>query len=124
MRDLQSAVAIRAALQYVVATEMPASHKAVLIETLTEALRTRQAADEELEQGERPWQSEEAARVESTLRGRIAKSWQDADESLMHLALQLQRPPAEVRTMAAKLGVGAGVDYALAKQCPRPSDDE
>ena len=124
MRDLQTAGAIRAALQYVISTEMPANHKAILIETLTEALRTRQAADEEPERGERPWQREESAHLESALRGRIAKSWQDADESLMHLALQLHRPPAEVRTMAAKLGVGPGVDYALAKKCPRPSTDE
>lgn len=124
MRDLQTAAAVRAALQYVIATEMPADHKSVLIETLTGALRIRQAADEEPVQSERPWQREEAAHLESVLQGRLAKSWQDADESLMHLALQLRRTPAEVRTMAAKLGVGAGVDYALAKKCPRPSAEE
>jgi hypothetical protein len=109
---------MRAALQFVLSTEIPSEHKAVLIEVLTDAMRQHDARivqrDAALDSVE-PWQVAETAQVESFLRGKIARSWQHADELLMNLAAQLHRNPNYVRSKATELGFGEGVDYRLAK---------
>jgi hypothetical protein len=61
------------------------------------------------------WQEHEIAHLTSFLHDRPAKSWQQADECVMHLAAQLHRDPQAVRDKATELGLGAAVDYRFAK---------
>lgn len=118
MTDPRSSAPLRAALQFVLASEMPSDHKAVLIDVLTEAMRQHDArivqSDAALDSVE-PWNVEETAQVESFLAGKVARSWQHADELLMNLAARLHRNPSYVRSKATELGFGESVDYRLAK---------
>jgi hypothetical protein len=41
----------------------------------------------------------------------------------MHVAAQLHRSPDSVRTKAAELGLGAAVDYQIAKRTRKPGID-
>ncbi len=77
---------------------MPAEHKATLIEVLTQTLR------------------DEVLQLKAFLHGRAARSWQHADECVMHLAAQLHRDPASIRDKATELGLGVAVDYRFARQ--------
>jgi hypothetical protein len=119
MQTSDASAAARAALQYVLSADMPSEHKAVLIDLLTQALRdhdtNRMRQQAVLQEGERAWQEDETARLNSLLLGRIAKSWQNADELLMYAAAQLHRAPPEVRAKAIELGLGAGVDFSIAR---------
>ena len=122
MRDVHAPAALRAALQFLMTSDIPSEHKVVLIETLTQALRNDQAAqiqqhaDEEKEKEKaKVWQPDETAQLESLLGGRVASSWQHADELLMRAATQLERSPSDVRAKATEIGLGAGVDYRLAR---------
>src|SRR5688572_8042268 len=89
--------ALHAALRYVIKSSIPAEHKSVLIEVLTQAVRDDEAAELEREaaaqQGQGPWQEHEIAALKSFLDGRTATSWQHADEGVMHLAATLHRDP-------------------------------
>jgi sarcosine oxidase delta subunit len=115
--------ALHAALRFVITSEMPAEHKATSIEVLTQAIRDEGAATLRREaharsQGE--WQDPEIVRLKSFLHGRVATSWQHADECVMHLATQLHRDPAAVRHKATELGLGSAVDYRVARQLKPP----
>jgi hypothetical protein len=118
MRDLQSPAAIRSTLQYVVSSDAPAEHKAVLIEAVTRLLRTQESEQERQRVSDvegRSWQADELTHLDRSLDGKLAKSWQDADETLLLIASQLHRRSAEVRTKAVERGFTAAVDFAAAK---------
>lgn len=117
MRDLQAPGVLRAALQFLKDSDVPAEHKAVLMQALTYALRTREAAELQTaaESSARMWQATDVERLRGALQDRAAHSWQHADELLMQVAAQLQRSPSDVRKKATELGLGAAVDYAIAK---------
>jgi len=118
MRDPRRLAALHAALRFVVTNDNGAEHKPILIDVLTQALRDDETAELSrralaLAGGE--WQEHEIAQLTSFLHGRPAKSWQQADEWVMHLAAQLHRDPQAVRDKATELGFGAAVDYRFAK---------
>lgn len=126
MQDTQRAAAIRTALSYVLTAEMPSEHKATLIEVLTQALRDDAAADlrrQALANARGEWQEHEIVHLKSLLPGRIAKSWQHADECVMQLAAQLRRDPRSVRDKATELGFGAAVDYQFSKALKRAGSE-
>jgi hypothetical protein len=126
MSDSTTPAALHAALQFLITSDLPAQHKAVLIETVTQALRDQESVHLlrlAAEQAGGQWQGHETEQVQSFLQGRVANSWQQADELLMHLAAQLHRNPRDVRAKATELGFGEGVDYSLAKKRPKPRDD-
>ncbi len=127
MQDSQRTAALRAALGFVVTDDMPSEHKATLIDVLRQALRDDDAAADSRRRavantsGE--WQEHEIVHLKSYLPGRIAKSWQHADECVMHLAAQLHREPRSVRDKATELGFGAAVDYRFSKALKRASSE-
>lgn len=112
--------ALHAALRFVITSEMPAEHKATLIEVLTQAIRDEGAAslrrEAALAQSQAEWQEPEIVRLKSLLQGRVATSWQHADECVMQLAAQLHRDPGSIRHKATELGLGSAVDYRYARQ--------
>lgn len=111
MRDAQAQ--IRDTLEYVMASAIPAQYKAVLIEALTQALRNQQDADDRRQstQAGVAWDAQELVHLKTFLEGKVAKSWQHADELAMHLASQLHRSLGDVRTKAIELGFGASIVY-------------
>lgn len=118
MQDPRRPLALHSALRFVITSDMPAEHKATLIEVLTQALRDGEADD--LRQraavhSQREWQEHEIEQLKVFLRDRVARSWQHADECVMHLAAQLHRDPRSVRDKATDLGLGASVDYRFAR---------
>lgn len=117
MRSSQAPAALHSALRFVISAQMPAEHRAVLIEVLTQTLRDQEAASIRLlaEQPGAEWQAHEVDQLQSFLQGKVAKGWQHADEWVMHLAAQLHRDPKTIRAKAAELGLGAAVDYRVAK---------
>lgn len=127
MQDTQRAATLRAALGFVVTDDMPSEHKATLIEVLRQAIRDDDAAADSRQRavvntrGE--WQEHEIVQLKSYLPGRISKSWQHADECVMHLAAQLHRDPRSVRDKATELGFGAAVDYRFSKALKRASSE-
>ncbi len=106
-------------LRFLVVSDMPAEHKRILIDVVTQALRDDAEAlrdQEALQKADAvEWQAHEVAALETFLQGKIARSWQHADEILMRIATELHRQPANVRSKATELGFGAGVDYRVAK---------
>lgn len=115
MRDVQ--LSLRDTLQYVLSSEIPSQHKAVLIEVLTQALREQSDAHAREQSAHRAgaqWQTQELRELESFLEGKTAKSWQHADELAMHLAAQLHRSLDDVRAKAVELGFGGCIDYRRA----------
>lgn len=119
MRTSDSNDEMQAALRFLLASDMPADHKRVLIEVVTDALRRLDASDrrQEAEQREcRPWEESEMALIATFLEGKTARSWQHADELLMSLAAQLHRELNDVRDKASAAGFGAAVDFKLARQ--------
>jgi len=118
MRDIHSISALRAALQYTKSSDMPGDHKVVLLALLTEALRDQQDQDMKaaaLENSAKPWLASDTTTLQAFLTGKVATSWQNADELLISLASKLGRDPHYVRTRASDLGLGAGVDFRLAR---------
>jgi hypothetical protein len=125
MHDVQGTPAMQATLQYLLTSDIPAEHKGVLIEALTLAMRTKRKIErnqEEIDQQGAPWEPQEAMQLEFYLSGKIASSWQHADELLMQAASQLHRSARDVRAKATELGLGVAVDYSLAKK--RSAQDE
>jgi hypothetical protein len=114
MRDLRAPETIRATLQFLIASNIPSEHKAVLMEALTDALRNS-LLENVTEGGTGPWQAHETDQLQTFLEGKLANSWQHADELLTRVAAQLHRNPVDVRAKATELGFGVGVDYRLAK---------
>jgi predicted Zn-dependent peptidase len=118
MRDTREMKQIRETLRFVLAGSIPADHKRILIEALTQSLQAAEEAERTAElQKKTPqhWRPEETAIMESLLRGKLVNSWQQADETLMRLSSELQRLPEEIRKKAIELDLGAAVDYAMAK---------
>jgi hypothetical protein len=116
MQDAQTR--LRAALQFLMTSEIPSEHKRVLIETVTQALREHEAAtarDKFAAQTIAEWQPHETAQLREHLKGRVANSWQQADEVAVDLAAQLHRHRDDIRAKATELGLGAAVDFRLAK---------
>jgi hypothetical protein len=118
MHDPLEPRALHAALQFVTKSSVLENHKATLIGALLQALREheivesqRQAAAPVCEE----WQEHEVAQLRTFLQDRVACSWQDADETVMHLAAQLHRHPRSIRDKATEVGLGASVDYWLSK---------
>jgi len=125
MRDTLTPAARQSALRYVIASEIPAEHKAVLIDVLTLALRNEEGEhrrDLAAEQAGGEWQEHEIEQLKAFLTGKVAISWQHADEVAMHLAAQLHRDPKSVRTKAYELGLGASVDYRSARAFVQAQD--
>lgn len=125
MRSSQTPAALHAALQFVISAQMPSEHRAVLIEVLTQTLRDQEAATlrRQTEQAGPEWQAHEVSQLQSFLQGKVAKGWQHADEWVMHLAAQLHRDPKSVRAKANELGLGAAVDYRVAKASVQSPDE-
>jgi len=118
MPDSQTQQALRAALQFVMTSDIPSQHKVVVVEALTQALRDLDAAavqHQEAQQVSAQWQTHEIAKLHSLLDGKVANSWQQADELVMLLAAQLHRPAQDIRAKAIELGAGVAVDFQLAK---------
>jgi hypothetical protein len=117
MKDARPAV-LSAALRFVIASDMLSEHKATLIEVLTQAMRDQSASELRMlavAQARGDWRDHEIVQLKTFLQDRSARSWQQADECVMHLAAQLRRAPDSVRAKAAELGLGAAVDFRLAK---------
>jgi hypothetical protein len=102
--------AIRETLKYLATSDIPVQHKKILTAVLEAALASA------LQQREGDWQPAETQMIADALQGRVAISWQHADELLFRLAGQLQRNADEVKKKAIETGFGAGVDYRLAKR--------
>lgn len=124
MQDSSRPAALHAALRFVITNSNLSEHKATLIDVLLQALRDDEAAElhrqaTAVAQNCREWQEEEIALLKSFLKDRVARNWQDADETVMHLAMQLHRDPRSVRDMATELGLGISVDYGLSKALKR-----
>lgn len=118
MSDSERAGQLHAALRFVITTEAVSAHKAILIDVLLQALRDDESAaarrrEETLDAG-RAWQDHELALLSDCLQHRVANSWQDADERVMHVAGQLHRDARSIRDKAAELGFDAAVDYRSA----------
>lgn len=125
MRDPQSLSAMRAALQFAMSSDIPAEHKVVIIDSLTRSLREQESAEQsqrDAAEAGAPWLPEEVTELEHLLGERTARNWQHADELLMHVAAQLHRSPSDVRATAIRLGFGAAVDYAVARNHPHSGD--
>jgi hypothetical protein len=118
MKESHWPAALHAALRFVITSDIVAEHKATLIEVLLQALRNDEAAAEkrreEVAHEDRAWQEDELVQLKSLLQDHVARSWQDADQSMMHAAAQLHRDPRSVRDKATELGLGAAVDYRRA----------
>lgn len=126
MQDSQRAAALSATLRFVIASDIASPHKATLIEALTQAMREESAAElrrNSAAQAQGEWRDHEIAQLKSFLQGRTATSWQHADQCVMHVAAQLHRAPDSVRTKAAELGLGAAVDYQIAKRVRKEGTD-
>lgn len=118
MQDSHRPAALHAALRFVITTNVVSEHKAILIDVLLQALRDDETAElrqQETSQTCREWQEHEVVLLKSLLKDRVARNWQDADESVMHVASQLRRDPRSVREKAKEVGLGASVDYWLSK---------
>jgi hypothetical protein len=120
MRDVQSVAAIRGTLKYLLNSDVPSEHKSILIDALTRMLRVEESeAEAQRLSGSdhltRMWQDHELNHLDRSLNNRVAKSWQDADETLVLIASQLQRHSADVRVKAVERGFNAAVDFAVAK---------
>ena len=117
MRAVHSLTALREALQYLMTSDIPSRHKAVLIEAVMQTLSDRESAQASAASLPQPsaWQEREVEELRAVLEGRIAGSWQEADELLTRCARQLGRHPDDVRQQAALLGLGAAVDYRQAR---------
>jgi hypothetical protein len=113
MRGLQSVSALREALQYLMTSDVPPQHKAVLIETVLQALSEGEAAQRAAQSTPTPspWQENEIEELRALIAGRSARSWQEADEMVTRCARELHRAPDAVRAQAALLGLSAAVEY-------------
>jgi hypothetical protein len=119
MQNSEDRDALQAALRFLIASDMPANHKGLFITLVTDALRSRDAADQ-LQQARRqetkPWDERELATISEFLEGKVACSWQHADELVVALAGKLHRDFGEVREKASQAGFGAAVAFKSSRQ--------
>ena len=109
-----------------VTSDLPPEYKETLIAVVTLALRDEEAAEMNTQAGAPRrglWQEDEIVQLKGFLQGKVAGSWQHADESVMHMAARLRRDPRPVRDQAAELGLGVSVDYRLARALTRTRDE-
>lgn len=126
MSNPQTHAALHAALQFVRAADIPPQHRTVLIEVLNQALHQQEHHSAERRVELPPgweWQPHEIMLVQSSLEGKVAKSWQHADELVMLLAAQLNRDLRSVRAKATQLGLSAAVDYRVARGLAEQMDE-
>ena len=119
IRDAHSSGALEAALQYMMSSDIPSEHKAVVIDLLTAALRRHETQHIEAvatAHGSIPWQEADTQKLQALLGGKLANSWQHADEVLMQVANAMGRDPSIVRSKANELGLAESIDFRLAKQ--------
>ncbi len=123
MSDIQPD-ALREALQFLIRSDLPADPKRMLITVVMESLAQREAAvvQNTADKVHATWLPEEIELVTTHLQGKVAKTWQHADETLTYLARVIHRDAKEVRTKAMELGFGAAVDFQLAKSLGRKSE--
>ncbi len=117
MTDIQPEV-LREALQSLICSDTPPFPKRILIEVVTEALAAMEVAAavrDSTRKASPTWQQAEIDLVTDFLQGKLAQSWQHADELVTHLARELKRDAIDVRAKAIELGFGMGVDYRLAR---------
>lgn len=118
VRGSQPPAVLDSTLQFVLAADIPLQHRTVLVELLTLALRQQDVAASD-RRGQLPpgweWQPHEIMLVQSSLDGKLAKSWQHADELVKELAAKLRRDARSVRVKATELGLSAAVDYRVAR---------
>ncbi len=109
---------LREALQCLITSDLPADPKRILISAVMDSLVQREAAiAARAAVGESctAWKSTELDQAVAFLKGKVAKSWQNADEIVMHLARELHRLPVDVRNKAIELGFAVAVDYRQAR---------
>jgi hypothetical protein len=119
MQSSEDRGALQAALRFLIASDMPANHKGLFITLVTDALRSRDAADQlqqARKQEARPWDEHELATISEFLEGKMACSWQHADELVVALAGKLHRDFDEVREKASEAGFGAAVDFKASRR--------
>lgn len=125
MAHSQTPEKLRAALRFLMTSDLASEHKGVLIEVVTQALRDLETSDIQeraAEQASEQWEVFETEQLRALLQGQVATSWQHADELMMRVAAQLHRPIQQIRAKATELGFAEAVDYRLAKK--RRSDAE
>ncbi len=110
-----SEIAKRAALQFVLSSDMPSEHKAVILEGLRDSL-ANDASVPAARVPEPEWNPHDETEIHEFLAGKLAHGWQHADELVMALSARLHREPDAVRRKAVELGHGASVDYRLARR--------
>ncbi|HEU4602468.1 MAG TPA: hypothetical protein VFS24_10890 [Steroidobacteraceae bacterium] len=110
-----SETAKRAALQFVLSSDMPSEHKAVILEALRDSL-AQDALVPAVQAPDPEWNPHEETEIHEFLAGKLAHGWQHADELVMALSARLHRDPDAVRRKAVELGHGASVDYRLARR--------
>lgn len=116
----------RETLQFLMSCEMPAQHKRILIEALTQTMRNEDdAADATAAGAIAPaWQPSEIERLSEFLRPRVAQNWQHADEALTRIAAELRRTPVDVASKARELGFASSIDFAVARRATQSKSDE
>ena len=121
MQDIHySSVAIREALKFMDASDIPDKHKRVLAEVVAYVLRNSSASmhADAIRNDGGTWQQHEVQTVAAHLEGKVAVNWQHADELVMWLVACLHRNPDDIRKKAMELGFGSSVDYSIAKSMP------
>lgn len=117
MSDIQPD-ALREALQFLIRSDMPDEPKRMLIAVVMDAIAALEAvaaAHGAAKKTYPVWQQAEIDLVTSFLQGKVAQSWQNADELLTHLVRELHRDAVDVRAKAIELGLGVSVDYRAAR---------
>jgi len=126
MTDIQPD-ALREALQFLIRSDMPAEPKRMLIAVVMEALAAMEAVVVVRDTARKTypvWQQAEIDQVTAFLQGKVAQSWQHADELITHLVRELKRDAVDVRAKAIELGYGLAVDYRLARlTIPKENND-
>jgi ABC-type ATPase with predicted acetyltransferase domain len=123
MSDIQPD-ALREALQFLIRSDLPADQKRMLIAVVMESLAQREAGvvQNTADTVRSTWSSAEVELATTHLQGKVAKTWQHADEALTLLARVLHRDARQVRSKAMELGFGAAVDFQLAKSLIRKQE--
>jgi hypothetical protein len=123
MSDIQPD-ALREALQFLIRSDLPADPKRMLIAVVMESLAQREAAvvQNSVNKVIETWPPADVELATTYLQGKVARTWQSADETLTHLARVLHRDARQVRTKVTEMGFGAAVDYQLAKALARKSE--
>lgn len=124
MTDMQQTDALREALQFLIRADIPADPKRLLIETIMQALATAESAiskQDAIKKSFRDWQPNEIELATQLLQGKVAGSWQAADEIVTRLSRELRRDASDIRAKAIELGFDVAIDYHLARARATPA---